>query len=210
MRSNVRFLTLSGLFISLAGIGLVALLFRSMYDAKTTANLLMREGAIFLLLAVLVWIVKREGLSLPRFDYSIRGLIKSLLLGLLGTIVCFVVVLLGLEALKFFGMEMHSSNEKAIPLAVTIIIILRAAIVEEFFYRWYAIDRLKSILHNLPLSALISATAFAMFHYSQGVAGVIVIFLLGITLTIFYLKTKNLLAVMLAHFMIDFIPNVLM
>ena len=46
-------------------------------------------------------------------------------------------------------------------------------------------------------------------HYQQGIGGIIIATLGGLVMSCFYWKTRDLKAVMIAHFMVDFIPNVL-
>ena len=47
-------------------------------------------------------------------------------------------------------------------------------------------------------------------HFSQGVAGILITFVIGAIATAIYLWKRNLLILIVAHFMVDFIPNVLL
>ena len=83
-------------------------------------------------------------------------------------------------------------------------------ISEEVLYRGYAIERLQSITGSKWIAAAISLILFAAFHFRQGLAGVVLAFVLGAILTAFYLWKRNLVANITAHFLVDFIPNVLL
>ncbi|HMN44605.1 MAG TPA: CPBP family intramembrane metalloprotease [Povalibacter sp.] len=48
------------------------------------------------------------------------------------------------------------------------------------------------------------------FHYGQGPGGVLIALLMGIALTSVYLWKRNVVAVMLAHFLVDFIPIIVL
>ena len=58
-------------------------------------------------------------------------------------------------------------------------------------------------------AAALSLAAFAGFHYRQGAPGIVLALVLGGLITLFYLWKRNLLAAMFAHFLVDFVPNVL-
>ena len=84
------------------------------------------------------------------------------------------------------------------------------AIAEEVLYRGYAIERIEALTGSRWMAALIALGAFAAFHYRQGLAGIVIAFLLGAILTGFYLWKRNLVANIFAHFLVDFVPNVLL
>ena len=51
---------------------------------------------------------------------------------------------------------------------------------------------------------------FALFHYRQGPAGILIAGVAAVILTALYLKRRDLPAVMFTHFTVDFIPNILL
>jgi membrane protease YdiL (CAAX protease family) len=81
-------------------------------------------------------------------------------------------------------------------------------VVEELIYRGFAIERLESLSGNSWVAALVSLVAFAAAHYRQGLGGVVSAAILGGLLTIFYLKLRDLVANMAAHFLVDIVLNV--
>jgi membrane protease YdiL (CAAX protease family) len=60
------------------------------------------------------------------------------------------------------------------------------------------------------LAGLVPLTIFAVSHYRQGVGGIVAEFVLGGILTAFYMKFRDLLANITAHFLADFVLNVVL
>ena len=50
---------------------------------------------------------------------------------------------------------------------------------------------------------------FSVGHWTGGAANILIAFASGATLTAFYLWRKDLVANMIGHFLVDFVPNVL-
>ena len=88
--------------------------------------------------------------------------------------------------------------------------ILRAGIVEESFYRGYAIERLTALTGSRSIAVALPLVVFALFHYRQGAGGILAAFILGAILSGLYVWKRDLIANIVAHFLIDFIPNVLL
>ena len=60
------------------------------------------------------------------------------------------------------------------------------------------------------IAAGVTLILFAGFHFRQGLTGIFLALILGAVLTGFYLWKRNLVANMVGHFLVDFIPNVLL
>ena len=94
-------------------------------------------------------------------------------------------------------------------LAVTTLVVMRAGIAEEIFYRGFAIERIEALTGSTFLAAVVPLVLFAAFHFSQGVAGVLISLFVGAAATGIYLWKRNLTILIAAHFTLDFVPNVL-
>lgn len=81
--------------------------------------------------------------------------------------------------------------------------------VEEFFYRGYAIERLQSLGLKRLWAAAIPLVIFAGAHLPLGWPNVIVAFALGAVLTSSYLWRRDLVANLIAHCLVDFVGVVL-
>jgi membrane protease YdiL (CAAX protease family) len=210
--------SLAPTFVGLA-IALFALpVFTATYRAITGENhsnwqVLGREFAIFVLVGLLLWIVKRwEHLPLTSIGLRVNVLRTSLLRGLcLGVIVLAVTVGLYL-LLRAVGIHLGEDRRGVFhpSLLIVTVSMLRAGVAEEIFYRGFAIERLQSLTGSKLLAGLVPLMIFAVSHYRQGVGGIVAAFVLGGILTAFYLKFRDLLANITAHFLGDFVLNVVL
>jgi membrane protease YdiL (CAAX protease family) len=205
--------TWAGLAIALAGIPLIALVHRSIAgETPSAVSAVLREASLFLLLALLVWITFRkehENLSSLGLGQPIlRSLLRAFpVVTLCGGGLAAALLMLNLLGIPF-GEPVPTAREP-LPLWVTFLTICRAAVVEETFYRAYAITRIEELTGNRGLAVFLSLAAFALFHYPRGLGGIIVAFFLGAVLTGLFLWKRDLLALIVGHFLMDFVPNIL-
>jgi membrane protease YdiL (CAAX protease family) len=89
------------------------------------------------------------------------------------------------------------------------LIVLRAGVVEELFYRGYAIERLQALGLGRFWAAAVPLIIFAMGHWTGGWANIVIALALGAILAGFYLWHRDLGANMIGHGLVDFIANVL-
>lgn len=209
---STRRWTFFGLFIALIAGPLMLALQRALTGpVATVPATLLRELLVFALAGLLVWIVVR-GERLPLTSVGLRHtkIGKTLLLGLGICIALVIASLAVLGALRVLGFPLPNFRGFKPPPLVLTLVVLRAGIVEEFFYRGYAIERLEWLTKSKWVAALIPLACFALAHFTGGVPSMAVAFVLGAVLTFFYMWKRNLAANMLGHFLIDFIPNVLL
>jgi membrane protease YdiL (CAAX protease family) len=92
-------------------------------------------------------------------------------------------------------------------LAATLILLVAVAVNEEVVFRGLLLPYLRRVLGSWSWAAVISALIFAGLHVpQQGVlGGGIQIFTIGIVLSVFFLLSRSLLAVTLAHLLFDFL-----
>lgn len=77
-----------------------------------------------------------------------------------------------------------------------------AAIGEELLVRGFLQHRLTG-LTNRKVAVLLQALIFAVAHFYQGLAGVVLVFVVGLVFGEVYRRTRNLLPTILAHGVID-------
>jgi uncharacterized protein len=218
MESTISRKNLTPTVVGLA-IALFALpVFMAVYRAITGENhsnwqVLARELAVFLLVGLLLWIVKQwEHLPLSSIGLRVNRLRASVLRGLWLAVIVLVVTVglyllfsrVGIHLGEEHGSAFHAS------LLVVTVSVLRAGVAEEIFYRGFAIERLQSITGSKLLAGLVPLTIFAVSHYRQGIGGIIAVFVLGGILTAAYMKFRDLLANITAHFLGDFVLNVVL
>ncbi len=203
-----------GLALALFAIPLLVFIFRQVFGPATAGVAIARELTIFAGAALLIWSLRsREQLSLAAI--GLVALPAGRLAGwtLVTLVACVVALAIGLVCVQLFGLRFGSAPGTVsveLPMWVTVVVMLRAGFVEELFYRGYAITRLEALSGSKAVAVVVPLLIFAAFHYPQGAGGVLITFLMGAALTAIYLWKRNLLVIMLAHFLVDFIPNVVL
>ncbi len=142
------------------------------------------------------------GLKRPTWKTLALGLSAGLLL-IAGAGVCYLLVFpaLGIDLGRAAG---GMAAVQSTPLWFWILLVSRAAVFEEIFYRGFAIERLSEITGMRSLAALLSLAAFTLAHLGYwGWAPLIVVALQGGILTGLYLLRRDLASNMLAHFVFD-------
>lgn len=167
-----------------------------------------REGVFWALTALLIVFI----LMVERRSLSSIGLRwpnwKSVIFGIIGAVVTIAgmaaIYMVIFPALGLSTTEATAIAIKSTPLWFRIILILRAAVFEEIFYRGFVIERLTELTGLRWLAALISLTAFTQAHLSAwGWAHLMIAGFGGLVLTGLYLLRRDLACNMLAHFLTD-------
>ncbi len=202
--------TVVGLIISLFGLAFFAIWYRDWYGI-TIQSVVIRESLIFLLVGIVLWIIRKEGLTNESVGLRFTAVGKSLGWGMLFFLFSVAGILVCLLAMNYLGWKVggeEGSAYKGIPIWVWFIMVTRAGIAEELFYRGYAIERLTALTGSKWVAISIPIIIFSLGHFRQGPGGILISFVAGSILTATYLWKKDLLANMICHFTIDFIPNV--
>ncbi len=83
--------------------------------------------------------------------------------------------------------------------------LLMVGICEELVFRGFMHTFIGRYTENLYILVLISSVAFGLIHWSLGLHAVIVTSIIGAIFMIAFVRTRSLPAIMLAHFIINFI-----
>lgn len=207
--SRVGGATWLGLFVSLLGIliirsaagwiaphpGPTAVLLRELVTLGTAAGLL---------LLVRYW----EKRPLTSIGIGTSALWKSLLWGLGLSVLCAAAALILAKLTDYGGGERAAAFER-LPLGVMTLVVFRAGIVEELFYRGYAMERLRDAGLKPAAAFLLPLLIFALAHYPGGWANILIALVLGGILAGFYAWRRDLTANIIAHTLVDFVANVL-
>jgi membrane protease YdiL (CAAX protease family) len=143
------------------------------------------------------------GLRFDRFGRSVAW-------GFGLAVVAFAILAVCLVGFSALGIHYGEGTGISRALPVTLLAVTRAGISEEALYRGFALERLKSLTGSKWIAVGVTLVLFAAFHFRQGMAGVFLAFLLGGVFTAFYLWKRDLLATITGHFLVDFVPNVLL
>jgi membrane protease YdiL (CAAX protease family) len=133
---------------------------------------------------------------------------KTLAFGLAGAaaMVCgmAVIYLVVYPALGLSSDEGALTAVRALPSWFRVLLILRAAVFEEIFYRGFMIERLAGIARARWLAAAVSCFAFTLAHVDYwGWAHLLVAGFGGVILTALYLVRRDLGCNMVAHLATD-------
>jgi membrane protease YdiL (CAAX protease family) len=206
--------TVFGLIIGLFAGPLVVGAFTYLSIPWNPVNVTLRELTIFGWVAVLAYIIRRKerlgwdsvGLQRP----SIANTALWVLIMVPGAALTLFLAVAISQGLGFpIGHGADAAKFELLPTWVITLVVLRAGFVEEFFYRGYVIDRLQRLTGNRVLAVALPLVLFALVHYRQGWAGVIISFMMGALLTAVYLYKRNLWIGIITHFLVDFVLNVI-
>lgn len=182
-------------------------------ELRSDGQVVGREVGIFLIVAVLLWIVTRqERLPLTSIGLRLDRLGRSLLRGCLLTLVVLGVTVCMYLLLQLVGVHLGESAADAFHPSVwaVVLVMLRAGVAEEICYRGYAIERLQTLTGRRWLAGLVPLAVFAAAHYRQGWGGIAATFVVGAIFTIVYVRFRDLVANISAHFLGDFVLNVVL
>src|SRR5215472_10207364 len=201
--------TWAGLAISLFAMVAIRQVFVFFVPETTFASAILKEALIWLNAIVLIVLIRRgEHLPLRSIGLGTARWWKSIFGGFIIAIASAVVV----GALAYVTQYGHGPGSAAfekLPLWLITAIVFRAGVVEELFYRGYAIERLQMIGLGRFWSLAIPLVIFSFGHWSGGAANILIAFAAGLVLTGFYLWRRDLVANMIGHGLVDFIANVL-
>lgn len=207
----------AGILIAIVGVPLIILFFGQAFPggAYSSNFILLRELSILAFTAAfLVWILRGEREPLSSIGLHGRHWGRSILWGLAGMAVSFLVGALLLFVFSKAGIAFGQGEEARkfdqVSPWVILVMVFRAGIAEEVFYRGYLMERLSRVSRHWTVYFLLPLVLFALWHYRQGLGGIIISFCLGAVLAAMYWKKRDLKANIIAHFLVDFIPNLLL
>jgi membrane protease YdiL (CAAX protease family) len=210
---NIRLVTWVGLLLSYASITTVNWIFKYLSGGQVLndSQVILKELIILSLVGgLLILVVRGEKRGLDSIGLTAGHWTKSLVLSSGILISTFAIILLGIFICQLLGWKFGESKAfDDLSLWTVTLVTIRAGVAEEVFMRGYLLERLSEISGNKWVAGALSLIPFALLHYSgQGWAGVLISFLAGGVLTIFYFWKRDLKANILAHFLVDFIANV--
>jgi len=198
-----------GLFLSLFAMLLVRQTVSYFSPTLTSTAAIWKESLIWASAIVLLVLIGRgERLPFTSVGLGTSTWWKSVLWGLVIAVACAIVGGV-LAALTGYGHGPGSAAFEKLPLWLITLIVFRAGVVEELFYRGYAIERFQALGLNRYWAAAIPLTIFALGHWTGGAANILIALALGGILAAFYLWRRDLIANMIGHFAVDFVANVL-
>ena len=198
-----------GLFVALFAMVIARQAVGFFSPTLTFTAAIWKESLIWLsAIALLVLVRRGERLPLLSIGIGTSRWWKSILWGFATAVICGLVGA-SLAALTGYGHGPGSAAFEKLPLWLITLIVFRAGVVEELFYRGYAIERLQAVGLGRAWSVTIPLIIFSVGHWTGGLANILIALALGAILTAFYLWRRDLIANMIGHFLVDFVANVL-
>jgi membrane protease YdiL (CAAX protease family) len=201
--------TWAGLAISLFAMVGIRQVFVFFVPETTFASALLKEALIWLNAIALIVIIRRgEHLPMRSIGLGTARWWKSVLWGFVIAVTS-AAIIGALAYVTSYGHGPGSAAFEKLPLWLITAIVFRAGVVEELFYRGYAIERLQLIGLGRFWAVAIPLVIFSLGHWSGGAANILIAFTAGLILTGFYLWRRDLAANMIGHGLVDFVANVL-
>ena len=162
---NVSRATWVGLFLALFAMVLIRHAFVFFVPEITVASAILKETLIWASAAALLVIVRRgERLPMRSIGLGTARWWKSILWGLVIAVVSAAIVG-GLAYVTGYGHGPGSAAFEKLPLWLITLIVFRAGLVEELFYRGYAIERLQMLGVGRLWSVTIPLVIFSLGHW---------------------------------------------
>jgi uncharacterized protein len=169
------------------------------------------EIAAFALSALMLWLARaKQGLSWAELGLARPklGATAGLTLLGLGGVAAGLAACLG--AFQLLGLSYGEGDGVDRPMWLLTAMIVRAGIVEELTFRSIAIDHVATLTGSKTLGWLLPVVLFGLLHFSQGLTGIVIATVTGGIITALYLWKRNLWANFAIHFIVDFVPNILL
>jgi membrane protease YdiL (CAAX protease family) len=184
------------------------------FDFRVSAlSIILRDIALTSLVVYFLW---RNGEPLALIGWRPNGLKIEALLGAGLFVPVTIGIILMESALQHFGLSSKMSHlpqflspKGQSDVLIAFVLVTVVAITEETIFRGYLILRLNSLFHSKAASVIITSGVFSLGHGYEGLASVGTIGVLGVVLALIYVWRKSLIAPMVIHFLIDFVPLVL-
>ena len=201
----------------LAGCGLAATLIfallpigRWIAPGDSIGALLCREAFWWIFAAgVLIWLAFVERLPLTSIGFRWPTW-KTFLFALAGAAAVLFVMILHMGLIvRVFHLDTTTvlAQQRMIlskPYWFRVVLVLRAAVVEEVVFRGYLIEKVRQLTGSGLLAVAVSVLTFTWAHYAGwGVVQLIPVFGAGTVLALLYVWRRDLPSNMLAHFRTD-------
>lgn len=202
--------TLVGLLLSLVAPVLYTIvigpwIFGDTPEIRVPVGLALMWALAFAIVAIVLLAEKQPlssvGIRAPRFRLVLLAVAAGIVLSFLVPALAFIAGLV----FPAKGSGTISATVSEYHWTTLLISVLTAAITEELLFRGYALERLNLLLRRPWLAAVVQLAFFTAVHAgSWGAAHLIgVVIPLGAAMTALYLWRRNLLLVIIAHFLID-------
>lgn len=205
-----RFSPFTWLGLAIALFGMIVVRHAVLHFSPTlTVSAAIWTESLMWVCIVAVCLIIRGGEKLPISSIGLRTSRWSKSLGW-GVVLTVGIIVIGsipdlIAVLTHFQPNEFARQLTRLPVWLLTLTCVRAGVGEELFYRGYAIERLQALGLTRFWAAAIPVLIFSVGHWTTGWQNVVTAFIIGSLLAAFYLWRRDLLANMIAHFLVDFI-----
>jgi membrane protease YdiL (CAAX protease family) len=198
-----------GLFISLFGLLLLRWIFSYIFTEATVMSAALKEVCTWLTAGTLLVLVRR-GEKLPWSSIGLGTVRwwKSILWALVIAMASLAAAGL-LAHFTGYGQGHDTGPMSKLPLWLLSLIVVRAGVVEELFYRGFAIERLQMLGLGRIVAAAIPLLIFGLAHGNRGIASAVMALVIGGVLALFYVWRRDLAANIVGHTLVDVVGVIL-
>ena len=199
-----------GLLVALFGMLIARQAVSYFWPTLTFTAAIWKESLIWLCVIALIIIIRRgERLPFTSIGIGTSPWWKSILWGLVTALVCGGVGFAIARATGYGGADNPAAAAfSKLPVWLIVLIVIRAGIAEELFFRGYAIERLELLGLGRFAAVAIPLAIFSIGHWTGGAANILIALALGLILSLFYVWRRDLVANMIGHFLVDLLANV--
>ncbi len=158
----------------------------------------------------------RHRLSAAAVGLRADGIGRQIGWGLIGLACCYawlIATVVSLGPLVFWFSDDISRRQEVFELlpldntAQQVALFVAVVLHEELWFRGLLLPYLRKVTGRWWLAVLISSGVFGLLHIPQGILGVVQVGGLGVVLSLLFIRTRSLLAVMIAHFLFNFLQT---
>lgn len=166
--------------------------------------------------ALAVYLGLRHRMSPRGFGLTIRALPAQLGWGVAALVAVYAYMAATVVAMVPFASQLQPDLEKRVEMfrlfedgldrpASVALLLVPVVIHEELLFRGLMLPLLRRASGSWLVAVLLASAVFGALHLMQGVFGALQIFGLSIVLSVFFIFSRSLLAVLVAHYVFDFV-----
>lgn len=207
MPNTAKKYKLIGLFLAIVMPVLVAALRMCVHgtdDGFSAGSYFVFIAPFLLLLGYILYVEKESLGAFGNMSINLRTLGSAFVI-LFASAVAFILFAFTISKLGITqAREPMYEKMQQLPIAVRLLVAVWAGVSEEIAFRGYAITRLEELTGSASWAAVLPVVLFALGHGTDGsVVHIVFALTMGALFSIFYLMTRNLMANILAHALID-------
>lgn len=194
-------------------VAIYSLFSNSLTQSPQGSEALVFYGLIYelLALAVVAYVLSRQGRSLKQLglSFSWKDLPVSFMLAVVSYIafyLCYLTIFYGYYSLTGRGLSQPAKTQTYLNAGVTVgtfLFVILNPLYEELIARAYIISEVEFLTNSGIVAVLVSVVVQSLYHLYQGVPATIALSAMFLVLSIYYIRYKRIVPVILTHLYFD-------